>query len=69
VFREFANVELVKQSLTKTVERILKEAFSLTKATREVESDLRPKNAAMQNDRGNHFGVPREDLKLHAMTA
>jgi predicted PurR-regulated permease PerM len=66
--REFANVELVRQSLAKTVERILKEPFSPTKATGEVESGLPSENAAMHNDRGSHFGIPRDDLKLHAMT-
>ena len=65
---EFPNVVLVKQSLAKTVEKILKESSTLTKATGEVESGLPSENAAMQNDRGNHFGIPREDLKLHAMT-
>jgi len=65
---EFANVALVKQSLAKTVEKILKESSTLTKSTGEVESGLPSENAAMQNDRGHHFGIPREDLKLHAMT-
>jgi hypothetical protein len=66
---EFANVVLVKQSLAKTVEKILKESSTLKKAAGEVqESGLPSENAAMQNDRGNHFGIPREDLKLQAMT-
>jgi hypothetical protein len=65
---EFANVVLVKQSLAKTVEKILKESSALTKAAGEVESGLPSENAAMQNDRGNHFGIPREDLKLQAMS-
>ena len=65
---EFANVTLVKQSLAKTVEQILKESSTLTGASGEVESSLPSENAAMQNDRGNRFGIPREDLKLHAMT-
>jgi predicted PurR-regulated permease PerM len=67
-FRELANVELVKQSLARTVERILKASSTLTKATGEVESCLPPENAAMHNDRGSHFGIAREELKLHAMT-
>jgi predicted PurR-regulated permease PerM len=67
--RELANVALVKQSLAKTVEQILKESSTPTTATREVESGLPSENAAaMHNDRGSHFGIPREDLKLHAMT-
>jgi predicted PurR-regulated permease PerM len=65
---EFANVGLVKQSLAKTVERILEEASTLAKATGETESDLPSENATMQNDRGNRFGIQREDLRTHAMT-
>jgi hypothetical protein len=65
---EFANGVLVKQSLAKTVEKLLKESSTLTKTAGEVESGLPSENAAMQNDRGNHFGIPREDLKLQAMT-
>jgi predicted PurR-regulated permease PerM len=65
---EFANVGLVKQSLANTVERILEEASTLAKATGEAESDLPTENATMQNDRGNRFGIQREDLRTHAMT-
>jgi hypothetical protein len=66
--RELANVALVKQSLAETVERILKGSSTLTKATAEVEPGPPSDNAAIRNDRGNQFGIPREDLKLHAMT-
>jgi predicted PurR-regulated permease PerM len=65
--RELANVGLVKQSLAKTVEKILEESSSLAKATGEAESVLPSENAALQNDRGNCFGIPREDSKQHAM--
>jgi hypothetical protein len=65
--REFANVGLVKQSLAKTVERILEESSALAKATGEVESVLPSESAALKNDRGNSFGIPREDSRQHAM--
>jgi predicted PurR-regulated permease PerM len=65
---EFANVGLAKQSLAKTVERILEEASTLAKATGEAESGSPSENATMQNDRGNRFGIRREDLRAHAMT-
>jgi predicted PurR-regulated permease PerM len=67
VVNEFANVAVVRQSLTKTVERILEESFTPTPTAGEAELGLPSENAAMQNDRGNSFGVPREDLKKHAM--
>jgi predicted PurR-regulated permease PerM len=69
--REFANVELVKQSLADTVEKILEKSSASVKATGaasgEAESDLPSETAMVQNDRGNCFGIPREDLKAHAM--
>jgi predicted PurR-regulated permease PerM len=65
---EFANVGLVKQSLAKTVEKILKESSTLTEEPGEVESGRPSEKAAMHNDRGNHFGIPREGPALHAMT-
>jgi hypothetical protein len=65
--REFANAGLVKQSLAQTVEKILEESSTLAKATGEVESALPSENAALQNDRGNCFGIAREDAKQHAM--
>jgi predicted PurR-regulated permease PerM len=67
VVREFANVGLVKRSLAETVERILEESSALAKAPGEVESDLPSENTAVQNDRGNSFGIAREDSKRHAM--
>jgi predicted PurR-regulated permease PerM len=65
--REFANVGLVKRSLAETVEKILEEPSTLTKAPGKVESDLPSENTAVQNDRGNSFGIAREDAKQHAM--
>jgi hypothetical protein len=69
--REFANVELVKRSLADTVEKILERSSASVKATGAVsgegESDSPSENAMVQNDRGNCFGIPREDLKTHAM--
>jgi predicted PurR-regulated permease PerM len=69
--REFANVELVKPSLADTVEKILeRSSVSVTAtgaASGEGESDLPSETAVVQNDRGNCFGIPREDLKTHAM--
>ena len=69
--REFANVELVKQSLADTVEKILERAAASVTgpgaSSREAESDLPSENATVQNDTGNCFGIPREDLKTHAM--
>jgi predicted PurR-regulated permease PerM len=65
--REFANVGLVKRSLAETVEKILEESSTLTKAPGKVESDLPSENTAVQNDRGNSFGIAREDAKQHAM--
>jgi predicted PurR-regulated permease PerM len=65
--RELANVGLAKQSLAKTIEKILEESSTLVKATGEAESVLPSENAAIQNDRGNCFGIPREDSKQHAM--
>jgi predicted PurR-regulated permease PerM len=65
---EFANVGLVKRSLAETVERILEEASTLAKATGEAESGSPSEIATMQNDRGNRFGIQREDLRTHAMT-
>ena len=71
--REFANVELVKQSLAETVERILEAASASETDTGAVsgdaESDLPSESAMVQNDRGNCFGIPREDVKTHAMIA
>jgi predicted PurR-regulated permease PerM len=66
--REFANISFVKQSLAKTVEKILSESSSLTEEPGKVESGLPSETAAMPNDRGSHFGIPREELNLHAMT-
>jgi hypothetical protein len=65
--REFANVGLVKRLLAETVEKILEESSTLTKAPGKVESDLPSENTAVQNDRGNSFGIAREDAKQHAM--
>jgi predicted PurR-regulated permease PerM len=64
---EFANVGLVKQSLAKTVEKILEVSSTLVKAAGVVESGLSPEIPTIQNDRGNSFGIPREELKTHAM--
>jgi predicted PurR-regulated permease PerM len=64
----FANVGVVKQSLAETVERILRESSTLTEESGKVESGPPVENAAMPNDRGNHFGIPREEQKMHAMT-
>ena len=64
----FANVGMVKQSLAATVERILRESSTLTKESAKVESGFPAENATMLNDRRNHFGIPRGDLKLDAMT-
>jgi predicted PurR-regulated permease PerM len=68
---EFADVELVKPSLTETVERILEASSASVKETGtvsgEAESGLPPENTPVQNDRGNCFGIPREDMKTHAM--
>jgi predicted PurR-regulated permease PerM len=64
----FANVGMVKQSLAETVERILRESSTLTEESGKVESGPPVENAAMPNDRGNHFGIPREEQKMHAMT-
>jgi predicted PurR-regulated permease PerM len=65
--REFANVGLVKRSLAETVEKILEESSTLTKAPGEAESVLPSENTTVQNDRGNSFGIAREDAKKHAM--
>jgi hypothetical protein len=69
--REFANVALVKRSLADTVDKILERSSASVTATGAVsgegESDLPSENAIVQNDRGNCFGIPREDLKTHAM--
>jgi hypothetical protein len=67
--REFANVALVKQSLARTVEKILEESSNLTNATEETESGPPSENAEMHNDRGSQFGIPREGREMHAMTA
>jgi predicted PurR-regulated permease PerM len=64
----FANVGVVKQSLAETVERILRESSTLTEEPGNVESGFPAENATTLNDRGNNFGIPREDPKLHAMT-
>jgi predicted PurR-regulated permease PerM len=64
----FANVGMVKQSLAATVERILRESSTLTEESAKVESGFPAENATMLNDRRNHFGIPRGDLKLDAMT-
>jgi hypothetical protein len=64
---EFANAAVVRQSLANTVERILEESSTPAPTGAEAELGLPSENAAMQNDRGNSFGVPREDLKTHAM--
>jgi predicted PurR-regulated permease PerM len=73
VVSEFANVKLVKQSLADTVEKILEEASAPAKAngalSAEAESSSSSENATMQNDRGNCFGIPREDSKTHAMVS
>jgi hypothetical protein len=73
VVGEFANVRLVKQSLAETVEKILEEASAPAKASgalsAEVESGSSSENATVQNDRGNCFGIPREDSKTHAMVS
>jgi predicted PurR-regulated permease PerM len=67
--REFANVGLARQSLAETVERILRESSTPAEESGKVESAAPPgENAAMPNDRGNHFGIPREERKSHAMT-
>jgi len=60
---------LVKQSLAKTVERILEESTAPATTPGEVELGLPSENATMENDRGNRFGIAREDLKTHAMIA
>ncbi len=71
--REFANVELVKQSLADTVEKILEVSSASETApgavSGDAESDLPSESAMVQNDRGNCFGIPREDVKTHAMIA
>jgi hypothetical protein len=71
--REFANVALVKRSLADTVEKILERSSASVTATGAVSgeggSDLPSENTTVQNDRGNCFGIPREDLKTHAMIA
>jgi hypothetical protein len=73
VVSEFANVRLVKESLAETVERILEEASAPAKASgapsAEAESGSPSENATVQNDRGNCFGIPREDVKTHAMVS
>jgi predicted PurR-regulated permease PerM len=73
VVSEFANVKLVKQSLADTVEKILEEASAPAKTSgalsAEAESSSSSENATMQNDRGNCFGIPREDSKTHAMVS
>ena len=67
--REFANVGLVRQSLAETVERILRESSTPAEESGKVESAAPPaENAAMPNDRGNHFGIARDERKAHAMT-
>ena len=63
-----ANVAVVKQSLAETVERILKESSNQMEKSVKVESGSPSESATMLNDRGNHFGIPREDPKVHAMT-
>ena len=69
--REFGGIELVKPSLAETVERILEAASASVKETEavssEAESGLPSENTPVQNDRGNCFGIPREDVKTHAM--
>jgi hypothetical protein len=69
--REFGDVGLVKPSLTETVERILEASSASVKETGtaadEPETDLPSENTPVQNDRGNCFGIPREDAKTHAM--
>jgi predicted PurR-regulated permease PerM len=71
--REFANVELVKPSLAETVERILEASSASVKepgaVSGDAESHSPSENAPVQNDRGNCFGIPREDVKTHAMIA
>jgi predicted PurR-regulated permease PerM len=59
--RELANVALVKQSLAETVEKILKESSTLAQEPGKV--DLPPENAAMLNDRGNPFAIPRRSTR------
>jgi len=67
--RELANVGLVRQSLAETVERILRESSTPAEESGKVESAAPPaENAAMPNDRGNHFGIARDERKSHAMT-
>jgi len=65
--REFANVGLIRQSLAKTVDKILEESCGPAEATGEAESGSPTEKTALQNDRGNCFGIVREDLKSHAM--
>jgi predicted PurR-regulated permease PerM len=65
---ELANVGLVKQSLFKTVEKILKVSSTPAEESEKVEPGAAAEPAAMSNDRGNHFGIPREERKSHAMT-
>ena len=65
---EFANAAVVRQSLANTVERILEESSTPTPIGGEAELGLPSENAAMQNDRGNRFGIARADLKTYAMT-
>jgi predicted PurR-regulated permease PerM len=70
VVSELANVRLVKHSLAETVERILEESTALAKASGAISGAAESgENAAVQNDRGNRFGIPREDMKTHAMVS
>src|ERR1700694_1936643 len=67
--QEFPNVALVKQSLAKIVEKILVESTAPAESTEEVKSGLPLENTTVQNDRGNSFGIAREELKTPAMVS